>query len=65
MRIKEKVIKKYICPFCEKEKKCQNRTEINYRGKWFFGCQDCFMKSIDNTGQFNDKNYQLIEQKRG
>ena len=61
MRIKEKVKRKYICPFCEKERESCNKTEINYRGKWFFGCQDCFMESIDNTSRFNDKYYKLLD----
>ena len=40
---KKKEIKLYVCPSCEKEREFHDRTEINYRGKWYHECQGCFM----------------------
>lgn len=49
----------YTCPFCEKEREIFDKTAINYRGKWYDGCQNCFMKSIDKekSRSFQRKNY--------
>ena len=62
---KEKEIKTYICPFCKKKREIHDRTEINYRGEWHHGCQDCFMKSIDHLEDFNEKDYKFLNSKGG
>ena len=57
-----KKLKTYICPFCETEQPNYNRTQIKYQGKWYLGCQDCFMRSIDEKKMiaFQRRNYKLL-----
>jgi len=38
----------YNCPICHKKRASYNKTEIFHKGKYIFGCQDCFMRSIDS-----------------
>jgi len=47
----------YICPFCKKKRKGYDRTGINYQGKWYQGCQDCFLDSIDDVKSFNEREF--------
>ena len=55
--IRSKELSFYICPFCKEKRNHHNKTEINYQGEWFQGCQNCFMKSIDKVKNFNEREY--------
>jgi predicted SprT family Zn-dependent metalloprotease len=48
---------KYTCAFCDKERNRRDKTEVFYRGKWYFGCSECFAKSIDDPVKFDEKEF--------
>ena len=55
--IRAKHLSFYICPFCKNRRNFYNRTEIKYKEQWYFGCRECFMKSIDEITNFNERKY--------
>jgi hypothetical protein len=47
-RLNKKPIQKtYICPICDRERESYNKTEILCGKRWVMGCQDCFIRSIE------------------
>jgi hypothetical protein len=37
----------YTCPICGKKREWGNRTQVHTGATWKMGCQDCFLKSIN------------------
>lgn len=46
--IVKKMIKKYICPLCDTERDIYDRTAVLVGKQWIKGCQNCFLKSIED-----------------
>ena len=42
--------KYYTCPICHKQRETCNRTEVKVGIVWLQGCQDCFLRSVDEKG---------------
>ncbi len=47
------VKKTYVCPFCNMTRRYENKTEIRYRGQWIYGCQRCYLNSIEDPKKFD------------